>query len=178
MFCSLCVSVIFYSLHRTNMTALWVISTLCPFVKLIHLSLRCNPAHLSQAEYGMPNHVCVAAAFRLTDGLWSGEKSEGGRLSCCILHHWCDVSTNLCCHRALVRSLQEERGEMCSSVCRCQSDVQKTKKRGKARWRGKWGIEGEKKCRGKVGEKRQRTKKNTKHMTDDTAKNLDTVILL
>lgn len=38
---------IFCSLGKNYTTALRVMSTICPFIKLIHPSLHCNPAHLS-----------------------------------------------------------------------------------------------------------------------------------
>lgn len=57
---------------------------ICSFIELIHQSLHCNPAHLSQPANGMPNHVPVAAPLRQSDEVWGAEKLEEGRSSCCI----------------------------------------------------------------------------------------------
>lgn len=69
---------ILVSIDKIYMRALCMRSTICPFVKLIRLSLHCNPAHLLWPVNGTPNHVRVAAPFRLSDGLPSGEILGGG----------------------------------------------------------------------------------------------------
>lgn len=113
---------IFCSLSKNYTTALRVTFTICQFIRLIHLSSHHDPAHLSLPGNGMPEHVCVPAPFSLSDGVWNGESGDAasGRR---ILHHRCDVSTNLCCHSACDRSLHEEREEMGGSVCCCQFDI-------------------------------------------------------
>lgn len=126
-------------------------STICPFIKLIHLSFHCNPAHSSQPANGTPNHVRVAAPFRLSDGLRSGEKTAGrSRRSCCVLHHRCVLSP--CLWPLTARGKTEETW---------QSDVRMTKTEGGGRLNR--GGEGK-----QVGERKHRTE--TKHRNKNIIK--------
>ena len=143
------ITAVFGSSDETFVTALWVMSTICPFIKLIHLSFHCNPAHSSQTANGTPNHVRVAAPFRLSDGLRSGEKTAGPPPQMCVV----TVPVTAHCKR-------EDRRDA-SSVCCCQSDVRMTKREGGGRLNR--GGEGK-----QAGQRKQRA--GTKHRNKNANK--------
>lgn len=141
------------------MTALWVMSTIRPFVKLIHLKLALYPAHLSRPANGTPDHVRAAAHFSLSDGLWSGEKS--GRRQIEQPHPpslmWCQHKSVLSPCLWPLAATGEERQDGLRGCSGCKEWCKDTRKR---RRKGREG--------GRRDDRRSRPK--AKHLNNNTNK--------
>lgn len=141
-----------YLVDHCDILLFGIMSTICPFVKLIQPSLHCNPAHLSRpAKWDAKPRPCgCSLQTERWAPNWGESRVKADRAAASsITDDHCDVNTNLCCHRAC-------------SVCCCQADVRMTK--GEGEERVNWG--GEEENGGRV----------KRHMNNNTDTNQDTFI--